>query len=79
MDLDRKDLKIEALKQKIAKIVTQYEDQESDYRVEITLLSNDLEFYKTQHQAVAARVEELEAQLTEFTDDEAKEDPESAD
>lgn len=64
MELDRKDLKIEALRQKVAKIVTDYEDKEADLRVEVTLLANERD-------QLQSRVNELEAQLvpTEVQED----------
>lgn len=37
------ELKVQALLQKISKITTDYENTESDYRVQITLLSNENE------------------------------------
>ena len=65
---DRKDLKIQALREKISTLVTTYEDAAADYRVEITVLSNQV-------QTLQQRVNELEAanvqeaQDTDTTDD----------
>lgn len=39
---DRKDLKIQALLEKITMLTTQYENQCADYRVEVTLLNDEL-------------------------------------
>jgi uncharacterized protein YeeX (DUF496 family) len=41
MDTDRKDLKIQALLEKIGSLTTQYENQVAEMRVDLTLLSND--------------------------------------
>ena len=40
--VDLKDLKITALLEKISRLTAQYENQEADYRVEITVLSRRL-------------------------------------
>ena len=37
MELDRKDLKIQALLEKISSLTTQYENQIADLRVELTI------------------------------------------
>jgi hypothetical protein len=37
--MDRKDLKIQALKERIAGLTTEYEDKNADLRVELTLVS----------------------------------------
>jgi uncharacterized protein YeeX (DUF496 family) len=39
--MDRKDLKIQALLEKITQLTTQYENQAADYRVEITMLTQE--------------------------------------
>jgi len=39
--VDRKDLKIQALVEKISTLTAQYENQAADYRVEITLMSTE--------------------------------------
>jgi hypothetical protein len=41
MDLDRKDLKIQALLEKISSLTTQYENQIADLRVELTLVAEE--------------------------------------
>jgi hypothetical protein len=41
MDLDRKDLKIQALLEKISSLTTQYENQIADLRVELTLVADE--------------------------------------
>lgn len=42
MTSDRKTLKIEALLQKISSIVTNYENQVADLRVEVTVLTEEV-------------------------------------
>lgn len=44
--MDKQDLKIEALRQRIAEITAQYEDRIADLRVELTVLSQELEGFK---------------------------------
>lgn len=61
--MDKNQLKIQALLEKISALVTQYESTMADYRVEITLLT--------------ARVEELSAALSEGNRDQKAEDPAS--
>lgn len=39
--MDRKDLKIEALRQRITALTTQYEDTHADLRVELTLVMEE--------------------------------------
>lgn len=51
---DRKDLKIQALLEKISKITSAYENQEADYRVDITLLV-------AENEKLSKQLEELEA------------------
>jgi uncharacterized protein YeeX (DUF496 family) len=47
--MDKKDLKIEALRQRIAELTVQYEDRVSDLRVDFTLVSQELEELKKEH------------------------------
>jgi hypothetical protein len=44
--MDRKDLKIEALLQRITTLTAQYENQVADLRVELTLTTRELEEIK---------------------------------
>lgn len=63
--MDRKDMKIEALKQRLAEITVQYEDRDADRRIEIT--------------EMAQKIKELEDALIELQEakpDEVKEDGE---
>ena len=41
--LDRKDLKIQALLEKVSALTTQYENQVADLRVELTISENERE------------------------------------
>jgi uncharacterized protein YeeX (DUF496 family) len=41
--LDKKDLKIQALLERVSTLTAQYENQVSDLRVDVTLLSQELE------------------------------------
>ena len=41
--LDRKDMKILALKQRLAEVVVEYEDRDAERRIEITELSEALQ------------------------------------
>lgn len=63
MELDRKDLKIEALKQRLAEITVQYEDKDADRRVEITFLTNQVQelrdSYETQLNSPAQEAHEI--------------------
>ncbi len=61
--LDRKDLKIQALLERISQLTTQYESQVSDLRVELTVVSQELEGYR-----------QREAEATEPDVEEVKED-----
>jgi uncharacterized protein YeeX (DUF496 family) len=62
--MDRKDLKIQALLEKVSKLTTDYENQAADYRVEITMLSQQLQ--ETQQEL--ARVREASAETEEADD-----------
>jgi hypothetical protein len=53
-ELDRKDLKVQALLEKISSLTTQYENQVADLRVELTV--SELE-----NQSLRKLVEELES------------------
>lgn len=46
--MDPKDLKIAALLERIASLASQYEDQDADRRVEITILSQENQQLKAQ-------------------------------
>lgn len=48
--MDRKDLKIQALLEKVSNMVTNYENQIADLRVDVTMLSNELETVKQELQ-----------------------------
>lgn len=41
--LDRKDLKIQALLEKVSNLTTQYENQVADLRVDLTIVSQECE------------------------------------
>lgn len=43
LELTRKDLKIQALLEKVSNLTAQYENQVADLRVEVTLLSAELQ------------------------------------
>lgn len=60
-------LKIQALKERISLLVTDYEDKDSDKRVQITLLSNT-------NQQLDTKVKELEAQIAELQKSQVRED-----
>lgn len=47
---DRKDFKIQALLEKISSLVTNYENEVSDYRVEITLLTREVQRLREQYE-----------------------------
>lgn len=49
--LDRKDLKIQALLEKVSALTTQYENQVADLRVELTISENEREALEKQVQA----------------------------
>lgn len=53
-ELDRKDLKIQALLEKVSNLTAQYENQAADFRVELTI--SEAEREKLQN-----RIKELEA------------------
>ena len=44
--MDRKELKIQALLEKVSSLTTSYENQLADFRVEITILSQELQELK---------------------------------
>lgn len=44
---DRKDLKIQALLEKIANLTASYEDQVADLRVELTMVADELEKFNS--------------------------------
>lgn len=53
--LDRKDLKIQAFKERIAELSFQYEDRDADRRVDLT--------------EAASRIQELEQQVSTLTEE----------
>lgn len=57
--MDRKDLKIEAYRQRVAQIVTEYEDKCVDYRVEITELDERARQLQGQLDTVVQELEVL--------------------
>lgn len=48
MTQDRKDLKIQALLEKVSSLTTNYENQVADLRVEVTLLTDALQLIQSQ-------------------------------
>ena len=58
--LDRKDLKIQALLEKVSTLTTQYENQIADLRVELTISENERE-------ALAKEVENLNAPVEDVS------------
>lgn len=44
--MDRNELKIMALRERVAQLTAEYEDKVADLRVELTLVSQELEEYK---------------------------------
>lgn len=67
--MDRKDLKLEHYKQKVAELSVQYEDRVADLRVEVTILSEQV-------QEKDAEIERLKNELAETA---PAQDPESTD
>lgn len=61
---DRKDLKIQALLEKISQLTTQYENQAADYRVEITMHGADVQRLTQENQELQRRVDALEGPTT---------------
>lgn len=59
MDIDRNEYKVMALRERMAQIVSEYEDRIADLRVELTIVSQRLERYETEREA------ELDAQASE--------------
>lgn len=45
-NMDKKELKIQALKERLGTLVTSYENQIADLRVEVTVLTSELDEYK---------------------------------
>lgn len=70
MDRDRKDLKIQALLEKLSSITTSYENKEADLRVELTLVTQELE---------EVRRELANFKVEEWDDYEVQEDSEQSD
>lgn len=52
--MDRNELKVVALRERVSELTTAYEDRAADYRVEITLLTNE-------NEELRRRIVELEA------------------
>lgn len=48
--LDRKDLKIQALMERIAQLTAEYENKVAELRIEVTYLSAELEEYKKEEE-----------------------------
>lgn len=67
--MDRKDLKIEALRQRI----TELDDKNADYRVEITVLSQENETLKDQVQKLETRLKIAELQADGVQEDQDSE------
>jgi uncharacterized protein YeeX (DUF496 family) len=64
--VDQKDLKIQALLERVSNLTAQYENQVADYRVELTVVSTQLE------QANAKIAELTEPDAPQATDDSDK-------
>jgi hypothetical protein len=64
--VDQKDLKIQALLERVSNLTAQYENQIADYRVELTVVSTQLE------QANAKIAELKEPDAPQATDDSDK-------
>ena len=62
MSLDRKDLKIQALRERVSALTTEYEDKVADLRVELTI--NSAEFEQAM-ETMKAYIQELESRLSE--------------
>jgi small-conductance mechanosensitive channel len=62
-EITRKDLKIQALLEKVSQLTTQYENQVADLRVDLTLVSSERD--------------QLHAKVADFETDTVKEDPEA--
>lgn len=50
--MDRNELKIQALRERVAQLTVDYEDKVADLRVELTIVSQELEEYKQDANAV---------------------------
>lgn len=59
--MDRKDLKIQALLEKISSLTTNYENQVAELRVDLTITSNELQEVKAELEALRAQTPESEA------------------
>jgi len=64
------ELKLQALRERLSNVVTNYEDQDADRRVQITLLGKE-------NEELSARVRELENSIREL--ESVKEDTEASD
>lgn len=58
--LDRKDLKVQALRERIAQLSVEHEDRASDLRVEVTLLNQQLQEFAQKNVELQARLDEFE-------------------
>lgn len=63
MDYDRKDLKIQALLEKVSELTTNYENKIADLRVEITVKDQDLKNSQTQIESLRVALEQKEAEV----------------
>lgn len=64
--MDRNELKVQALLEKISSLTTGYENQVADLRVEITMLSNELQHTQ---QELASAVEKLSGETDEVSEE----------
>lgn len=60
--MDRKDLKIQALLEKISNLTTQYENQVADYRVDLTVVSSERDEF-------AERIVQLEQEVARLNEE----------
>ena len=73
-EVDRKDLKIQALLEKVSSLTTNYENTAADLRVELTITVNDNARLKAENDQLRAEVEDLRGK-----DAEPQEDSEATD
>ena len=66
MPLDRKDLKIQALLEKISNLTTTYENQIADLRVDLTVVDSER---SDESQALNAEIDRLNAVVAELQGD----------
>jgi hypothetical protein len=65
MELDRKDLKIQALTERIAHLTAEYENKVSDLRVELTITSAERDGYQQEVEQLKSEVQVEEDNSTE--------------